>query len=436
MLCSRCGALIDSYSARFCPRCGYELNSYTIPIHERRVPETGSAPSYQTQKPKKKKGRSAVVITVAVVIMVFLGLAALGSTIPDEETQQIPSKKTEIQEITEDTYFRLSGDFLSDLDKLSVKLTNDGKIAFTLSERLASDYESYNWKFYDNDAFASTNTYFFSPYTGDSLKKTEPVLYYLNQKAGVYDVSVDCTTPSGEHAAYSGTVEYFGMVEKSYKWTYGSKKYSTDVSFNYKVYLDYKNTNTKGRALTNYTKVSQFVTDEDPVITDLVSSLRTAYGAGGSNLSQDFASFILAFVQICYDYPPYSSMMSADQYQYGVKEYFAFPLETIFYGMGDCEDTSILAAALFKAAGFGAGIVILPEHAVAAVGLSSYTPASYLSSQYELLILPAEDDLLTYYACETTSDRYQAIGLISKVGSGGHPFSWYIGQNDFGLYVV
>jgi transglutaminase-like putative cysteine protease len=279
-------------------------------------------------------------------------------------------------------------------------------------------------------------------YNGDTIRKAEPVLYYLSKDVGEFDISVTCYTESDGRliasGAYSGKVSHVADVTKKYNWMYQGKEYTASVTFNYDDYRDYRNMKTNGRDVTNYRNSISFITHDDPAIESLTASLSNAYGNTAKD--QNFASYLLAFVQICFDYPPFTDTMEADRYQYGQREYFAYPLETIFCGMGDCEDTSILAAAIFKAAGFNAGVVIVPGHALAAVGLSSYSPGTYQSWAYEVISSSVRG--VTYYACETTVDSPQGRGLVTlNTGNdiyGGPlgPFSTYIGKDGNGFYIV
>jgi hypothetical protein len=346
-----------------------------------------------------------------------------------------------IQTITEDTHFGLSGDFSPEKEIFTVSLIGDYKIAFALNENISSNYIYYSWKFFDNDEVASTSKQTYSRYQGETMNKEEPVLYYLNQKIGEYDVSVDCYTESPDGAmayskTYSGKVSYVGNITKEYTWTYKGNTYSAKTTFGYDEYRSYRDIDSRNKALTEsrYKSVTGFVTYKDPAIVTLAESLLRAYGSDRDTSGQGFASFVLAFVQICFKYPPNTSSMGGDLYQYGQEEYFAYPIETLFYDMGECEDTSILAAALFKALGYGAGVVIIPGHAVAAVGLESYDPGIYLGRYYD--VLSHTIDGVTYYACETTTQSFQEIGLVSSSGYRNLPYSEYIGKDRYGFYIV
>ena len=76
------------------------------------------------------------------------------------------------------------------------------------------------------------------------------------------------------------------------------------------------------------------------------------------------AQFVAYFVQLAIDYK--SDMETKSQ-----EDYWKYPLETLYDGYGDCEDGSILLAALLDALGYDAGIYLIPNHAVAAVSVES-----------------------------------------------------------------
>lgn len=397
------------------------------------------SPTVTVETHRKKNTNKAIAICLALVL---LSVAVVGVVISiDHTSDNRVQEKIETQTIDDDTYFELSGDFLPERGILSAGFNNEGQMTFTLDEDLASNYTFYSWHFYDSTQPSSELTYLYSEYTGNYVNKAEPVLYYTTPSTGSFEITVECYTGESNDyklaATYSGNVTYIDQITETYEWNYLGTNYSIDLTYSFKDFLDYSDTNTNGRSVRNYGDVRSFITYDDPLIVGLADSLLSEYG-GNAQLDQDFASYVLAFIQICFDYPPYTASglmsMSADMYLYGQDEYFAYPIETIYYGMGDCEDTSILAAAVYKALGFDAGVVIIPGHAVAAVALDDYVPGTYSHIRFE--ILSKEIDGRTYYGCETTVDSFQEIGLITLSGFNGRPYSSYIDTNGYGFYVV
>ena len=171
----------------------------------------------------------------------------------------------------------------------------------------------------------------------------------------------------------------------------------------------------------------------DSTIVSLESTLSKLYKqAFGSEPQADqrYADFILAFVQGIVTY-------KSDQSQFGHGEYYMYPAETLKSQKGDCEDSSILCAALFKKAGFTAALLTLPGHMMAGVVLTSYS-APDIEDYGEILKQTIGGK--TYYACETTLDSFQPVG-VSYGTSSGHMYSHYlnsgiVGQGAYTFYEV
>jgi len=94
-------------------------------------------------------------------------------------------------------------------------------------------------------------------------------------------------------------------------------------------------------------------------------------------------SSILAFVQAI----PYAS----DVESAGAGEYWRFPIETLYDQVGDCEDSTILAAAILRRLGHNVVAIDLPDHAALGVEIPVGLPGHYL-----------EHDGKRMYYCETT----------------------------------
>ena len=139
---------------------------------------------------------------------------------------------------------------------------------------------------------------------------------------------------------------------------------------------------------------------------------------------QDYADYLLSFVQCCISYPdPISSADggyvldteegSGDMFLHGEWERWSYPLETIHTGYGDCEDTAFLAASLFSAAGYGAAIATIPNHMVTAVVLADFTPHSAVTG-LELAEKRVTSTGENLFFCETATDVAVPCGYVTK----------------------
>ncbi len=114
--------------------------------------------------------------------------------------------------------------------------------------------------------------------------------------------------------------------------------------------------------------------------------------------AEHFADYVLAYVQEAADY-------AYDDQKFGQDEYWQYPVETLYRGYGDCEDTSILASAIYNrlaaAEGAkdlidGASVLLLPGHAMVGVAVVGGVSGS---GNYKVV-----HGGVTYYTGETTLD--------------------------------
>ncbi|HBK26513.1 MAG TPA: hypothetical protein DDY90_07340 [Clostridiales bacterium] len=129
------------------------------------------------------------------------------------------------------------------------------------------------------------------------------------------------------------------------------------------------------RSLGRYYSVDMYyhyINDENnrALVQGLVDALRDVakglhYDAGA------VAREIAMFVQSCIEYR--SDMETAGQ-----EDYPKYPIETLYERQGDCEDTSILMAAMLKEFGYEVGFLLLPSH----VAVALRTTDDYQGSAY------------------------------------------------------
>jgi hypothetical protein len=128
-----------------------------------------------------------------------------------------------------------------------------------------------------------------------------------------------------------------------------------------------------------------------------------AYENGLTGL--DTMQFILDFVQE----PNIHYLTDEESTETGGGEYARFPVETLFDKHGDCDCKAVLAAALFRNAGYKVAYVTSDSHAAIAVACPKdwfrfYDTNQLYAANKEALI---DKDGLYYYFCETTADTFR-----------------------------
>ncbi len=129
-------------------------------------------------------------------------------------------------------------------------------------------------------------------------------------------------------------------------------------------------------------------------VRSIVSQLESRFKEIGGSLDdrQGFADFLVSMAQLGIEYPNRSytwtdengdpvlekrfgewvPKTSTDYQVWGCEEYWANTLETLYIGIGDCDDSSAVACALFKAAGYRTAMVGVPGHVTSSVVLESF----------------------------------------------------------------
>ncbi len=259
--------------------------------------------------------------------------------------------------------------------------------------------------------------------------------------------------------------EIFGIVvgdtvTKSFSWEYltGGEKIPLTVTCEIdlgelagimtanRAWNDGKNNN----RFSNLTDIV-YVNDTVRSVADQITK---QYLDNGGSLSdrQSYADILASFAQVAIEYPPWEKIpktktTSSDYHYWGVDEYWANPLETLYFGKGDCEDTSAMACALFKAAGFESAMVGGPRHVMAAVALDTFEErdlAAYnIRGSFGLAVSTdahrVTDNSHTFYGVETIKGQtpvgYLMKGQLSHINS-NNSRDYNCEQGVAGYYVV
>lgn len=394
MYCPLCGEEVDS-GQRYCQRCGAPLSSTPEPKKERR--------------PKHDSGVKGL-IAIVVLIVVAIALAVLASSSVDDDGGSMDTPRVTYGDFT----------FTGGMADGDIGLMMDGVFDYVVA--YFGDGEP-TWYVRDTgESFLSGDaSYYERPLTshgGGYLRLDEP---------GKYEVRMESTDGTVLH----GYVIVDGDVQRTWEWSrlVDGRGYSYEVEweFPFRGYLDCYEDDAY-RAM-NQEDDGRFVVVDYP-IRDLEEVLAREYaevhGHEPDPGSMDYASYLLSFVQIVIDYPPIvaetgfgdyreSPSGSPDLYLYGSEEYWAYPLETLYRGQGDCEDTSFLTAALFSAAGYRSALVTPPSHMMVLVEVDDFQRDFVYDSSGYSCDLYMRAGGVTYRFCETTFDTYSVpVGYYSE----------------------
>ncbi|MEW6143076.1 MAG: hypothetical protein AB1597_08015 [Chloroflexota bacterium] len=172
-------------------------------------------------------------------------------------------------------------------------------------------------------------------------------------------------------------------IKRHYAWSYKGANYTWDLNLPESLYQYYK---ARTRlATSNY---SLYVTHpmDDQYINSLATKLSEVAQRKGYSLSET-AQFVANFVQSL----PYTK----DNVSTPFDDYPRYPVETLVDNGGDCEDTSILAAAILKSMGYDVILLDLPKHVAIAIRGDTGVSGSYYTYQGG-----------KYYYLETTGEGW------------------------------
>ncbi len=173
-----------------------------------------------------------------------------------------------------------------------------------------------------------------------------------------------------------------------YKWSFENHQYTWTLTISKDAYDFYKSRPHNRQS--NYAMYA--MSDYDRTyLRSLVDKLEEASERDGFS-EYDSVKMVIAFVQSL----PYTS----DSATTGYDEYPRYPIETLVDDGGDCEDTSILAAALLNEMGYGVVLISPPDHMAVGIKGGDNVYGTYWTYEGS-----------KYYYVETTGEGYD-IGQI------------------------
>lgn len=221
------------------------------------------------------------------------------------------------------------------------------------------------------------NVYSFTSSSGNS---TVPVVIPTSP-APEYD---EAETPSSLTSVEETEPVYSSdTYVRTYSWVYSGYSQSITVTIPVEYYDYYRNKSHSGKDFDHYA-----LSEDDRVFLGQMIDTFKEQGDRYNFTDDQNVLNMIAFVQAM----PYTS----DSVTTGYDEYPRYPIETLVDGGGDCEDSSILAAALLLEMGYGVVLIELPGHMALGVKGSENLAGTY----YEL-------NGIRYYYVETTASNFK-----------------------------
>lgn len=236
--------------------------------------------------------------------------------------------------------------------------------------------------------------------SGDTIAVLEdPTPMFTFSDAGEYVVVIDGFDSDGNAHRTFYHVLVDGSVTRTFQWYSGGETYTYTLEMDYSdvvYYRDLYSVDERMQDTNGHVRDATFVTWQNPVIQEIAVDFRSMVldnDPGATDL--DIVNMVVAFTQ-------YIEYQSDDVFT-GYEEYWKFPLETLYDQGGDCEDTSILCAAITKAMGYDSALLLFPGHMAAGVDVDGATGTYYGSGGR------------SYYYCETTATGYDVGDVPSSV---------------------
>jgi len=191
------------------------------------------------------------------------------------------------------------------------------------------------------------------------------------------------------------TVSYRWRFSASWMKYFGfSNEWTWDIPIPLTYYLYYA---TADRPSKEYSRYVEMVKDpESDYLLDYIvrgiNSVALKYGF----TEKQKVEFTIAFIQSL-PYVPDTVSASADEYP-------KYPAETLITNGGDCEDTSILAAALLRKMGYRVALIYLPHSSPSSAHMAVGIAGPFSGSYYKV-------GGVEYFYLETTGEGFP-IGVI------------------------
>lgn len=182
-----------------------------------------------------------------------------------------------------------------------------------------------------------------------------------------------------------------GAIDRTYTWKFENKEYTALIAIDRQWYNKIRNDQKKRRY--NHHHFSSMVYKGVESLEKLIKEFNRVIPRTWSEERR--VNFVLAFVQ---------AVQYTKDETTGYDEFYKYPTETLVEGLGDCEDSSILFAAILGGLNFKLALLLPPGHLAVGVKVDFRGRPGFWSVSYK-------ND--KYYYCETTSPGWK-LGMMPK----------------------
>ena len=281
------------------------------------------------------------------------------------------------------------------------------------------------------------------------LSSDEPVTWYVvdeltecEQKVREKFTGSSITLNPGLYTVTVGNDTFNVIVDGihtntlSWKYWFNGTKYDVSVTYNIDI-SELAELTLKNREENRYMSSSFFNLPSLVYVNDTVRSIvaqlekRFVEIGGDPTDRQSYADFLVSFAQLGIKYPNWVDG-SSDKQVWGIDEYWAKSLETLFFMKGDCEDSAAVACSLLKAAGYKTAMVGVSGHVTAAVSLEEFREvdkeeihsynnlySAFTVAKGTSAVADDPQDVI-YYGVDTTKKQvpvgYMLNGSVNNIG--------------------
>ena len=370
--CPACGSETES-NASFCAHCGVFLNGTPI--------EHTAEPFF----PKRKEADIKKLVVAAVAILIITSASVMFLTYSGSVSFNIEEDDTEI------------------------RITNSSN----------GSMRGFRWIVMDEMDFR--NIFVSEAEGGLIITKDDSFL-----RPGIYRIVLSAINFAGVEKTEVKRHTIHGERVQEANWKYNGEWYSLEYSMTAWSMTQFLSGGSKGNIerwpgdSADSALVSRYIDAKDMTpIDDITKKLKEKMDVKNITEEAEITNFVMAFVQYTIDY-------QSDIVTKGSPEFWKYPMETLFSKAGDCEDVAMLTMTLLKgvfklnsieksvALALYWGDDVTGGHAMAAVALGTkpISPTVLdVGKMMENTKLYEVDDV-TYYVCETTSERWK-VGWLS-----------------------